>query len=173
MRMIVLILFFYGFNVSAHEAGETQAEIGPGKAVEAYDEHDGLKLSEKAKINLGIKTIPAPSSKTVRLKKESVVEIRDEAGIYILRSNWFQFVAVTLSKTKGGEFLVETKELKPTDEIVVKGVALLRVAHINLISSEPEEHEESEKHEHADKDEKGEEHEKHEDHTDEHEGERK
>lgn len=153
-KYLFLILFTVGAH--AHEAGETTAQVGEGKAVEAVDEHKGLKLGEKAKKTLNVKTQKVSVLKT--LPESSILKITDKRAMYVVRDGWFSLVYLS---SKPDSFVIPTG-LKPTDEIVISGSALIRVAHINVSDSgedEHEEHSESESHEEHEKDEKHDDHE--------------
>jgi hypothetical protein len=158
MKYLTLGVFLITFNSAAHEAGETRAQIGPGLAVEAYDEHEGLKLSTKAVNTLGLKTTPIEVGPTIKLPISSLVNVTDQHGIYVLRSGWFKFVPVKVTEKNSENIQISSKEIKPGDEVAVSGVPLLRVAHMNLLNEEDEHEEEGE----------GEHHDEEENHADEH-----
>lgn len=139
-----LFLMLFSVGAHAHEAGETTAQVGEGKAVEAVDEHKGLKLGEKAKKTLNVKTQKVSALKT--LPESSILKITDRRAIYIVRDGWFNLIYLN-SKPESFAF---PASLKPTDEIVISEGALIRVAHINVSEAgedEHEEHEDSESHE--------------------------
>ena len=147
---LFLVLFTISAHAHAHEAGETTAQIGEGKAVEAVDEHKGLKLGEKAKKTLNVKTQQVGA--LTKLPDSSILNITDKRAIYVLRDGWFSLIYLD-RKPESRAF---PPGLKPTDEIVVSGGALIRVAHINVSESGDEEHEghtENESHEENEKDE--------------------
>lgn len=126
----ILIFIFTSFFVSAHEAGETEVQVGPGKAVEAFDKAKGIKLSEKAIKNLNIQTKKLTSAQA---PASAILATQDRTSVFVKQNEWFRSVS--------------TKEVKPGDEVVIQGAALLRVALVNVSSdSEEEEHHEGEEH---------------------------
>lgn len=166
MKFLILCIFI-PFYVHAHEAGETQAQIGPGKAVEAYDKHTGIKLSAKALKALQVETMKVTSADPV-VPQSAVLMIQSKTALFALRNGWFKRIEVKASRD-GGTYKITSKEIKPGDQIVVRGAPLLRVAEMN-VSDVDEEHE--------DKDEEHKEHKEDDDHhhdeeKSEHEGEHK
>lgn len=136
---VTLLIFLLSMTAMAHEAGETQAQVGPGQAVESYDEHDGLKLSAKALKTLNIKTIKMTVDANATVPKSALVNVKEDKSIYILRDGLFKFVTVKINSSDTENSKITTPDLKSGDEIVVSGAPLLRVAHINLIATGSEE----------------------------------
>jgi hypothetical protein len=151
------LLILFSIFASAHEAGETRAQIGPGQAVESYDEHDGIKLSAKAIKALNIKTLASPMATRTAVPKSALLAVKEDKAVYVLRDGLFKFIPVTVESTQGETLKVASPDLKDGDQIVVSGLALLRVTHLNLVGSGKEEHDD-----HGDGEEhKAEEHENH------------
>lgn len=124
-----LVLLLISNGVTAHEAGETEAQVGPGKAVEAFDETKGIKLSEKAMKNLEIQTKKVSSA---LVPSNAILTIKDKTSVFVKTDGWFR--------------MISTKEVKSGDDVVVHGAALLRVAQINVSAeTEDDEHEEHSK----------------------------
>lgn len=132
MKVFLCVLMI--LNASAHEAGETEAQVGPGKAIEAFEESKGIKLSDKATKSLEIQTKKLNSAD---LPPSALIAIQEKTSVYVKKDGWYKLVSAT--------------DVKPGDEVVVRGAALLRVAHINVDTDEGhedrEEHSDKEEHE--------------------------
>lgn len=151
MNLIFIIILAISLPVSAHEAGETQAQIGPGKAVEAVDPKNGIKLSEKARKVLEIQLQKVISTKEMTVPRTAVLKIQAKSAIYVFRDGWFKLIDIDAQDLKNGNFRVSSDQIKQGDEIVTHGSALIRVAHMNVaIEDEHEEeghHSDEENHE--------------------------
>lgn len=101
------------------EEEESTGGVGPGNAVTAADEHDGIKLSDKAQKAIGLKTETFISGDVM---KSALVFHQDKVSVYRFKDGWFKLISVT--------------ELKSGDQIVVSGAALLRVAELDAFSTE-------------------------------------
>lgn len=141
--MIPFLFSFLLLNFSA----EGPAAIGPGNAVEAYEEARGFTLSAAAIKRIGIKTRPLPAAGEINLPAAAVVRSRGATGVYRRREGWFKLVPAEVSAAAPG-FRVRAKDLRAGDEVVEEGAAILRVTDINVSEKEsPGEHEEHEGHE--------------------------
>jgi len=133
MKLLLCILTLIS-HVAAHEAGETEAQVGPGKAIEAFEESKGIKLSDKATKSLEIQTKKMTSA---GLPPNALIAIQEKTSVYVKNDGWYRLVSAT--------------DVKLGDEVVVRGAALLRVAHINVNTDEGhedrEEHSDEEEHE--------------------------
>lgn len=149
MRLFFLGLFLFGSIVMAHEGGETIAQIGPGKAVELFDADKGLKLSQKAVKMLGLKAIDISTGTHISVPLKSAIYIKEDVALYILREGFFKFVPVKILTHTTNELTIDSAAFKSGDQIVIEGVPLLRIAHLNVMNTESEkhsDHEPSEKH---------------------------
>lgn len=126
---------------ASHKEGDEHGEegggpnVGPGKAVEALD-HEGLKLSAKAKAALGIKSVSLSGNGPHRVPAAGLVYFRDEVGVYRLRDGWFKLVEVRVSERNKREAVIGSSGLKPGDQVVVSGAARLRVVEMDVTSGE-------------------------------------
>lgn len=118
-----------------HEEEGESPNVGPGKAVEALG-HDGMKLSAKATAALGLKTVPLKGRSPYRVPFASLVFFRDEVGVYRLRDGWLKLVEVVVPEKTKLEATIRTSGLKPGDQVVISGVARLRVVEMDATSGE-------------------------------------
>lgn len=101
------------------EEEESTGGVGPGNAVTAADEHDGIKLSDKAQNAIGLKTETFTGGDVM---KSALVFHQDKVSVYRFKDGWFKMIPVT--------------DLKAGDQVVVSGTALLRVAELDAFSTE-------------------------------------
>lgn len=101
------------------EEEESTGGVGPGNAVTAADEHDGIKLSDKAKKVIGLNTEIFGGGDVM---KSALVFHQDHVSVYRFKDDWFKLIPVA--------------ELKVGDQVVVSGTALLRVAELDAFSTE-------------------------------------
>lgn len=111
-----------------HGHGTSKA-IGKGKAIEEVKDQDGFKLSNEALRSLNIK-LESINSSEFKISKQSLVTSKNQKGIYRYRDGFFKFLEIHILKEENGEYLVNCKDLKFGDQIVVSGVGLLRVADV-------------------------------------------
>lgn len=140
-----VLLLIAALSMAEEEEG-AGAKVGPGKAVEAVGK-EGLRLSPKAAAAIGLKTAPLRGKSPFRVPISSLVFFRDEQGVYRLRAGWLKLIEVELNGKTAKDGLIEAKELRSGDAVVVSGAALLRVAELNVAGGEDhdQEHEEKEK----------------------------
>ncbi|MBK8871775.1 MAG: efflux RND transporter periplasmic adaptor subunit [Elusimicrobia bacterium] len=126
-----------GNGEEGHEEGEEEASssVGPGNAVTATDQENGLQLSPEAVATLDIKTHPAPMESL--FPKKAIVTSKDETGVYRLRDGWYKLVqGKTEPQGDRVRFTPHRKQdLRPGDQVVVEGAPLLRVAELDAFST--------------------------------------
>ncbi|AYF44038.1 putative lipoprotein [Halobacteriovorax sp. BALOs_7] len=99
--------------------GHGNEKSGKNKAITEIDEHLGLKLSPQATARLKIKTIPF-SYNLSDLNKSSYVIIGKERALYRKRNGFYKLIDEHDFSTA----------FKPSDEIVIEGIELLRISDI-------------------------------------------
>lgn len=141
----MLVCYFLGAGGSSagEEGGETgRARVGPGMAVLAANEKDGMRFSEAAVRRLGLTFLKATAAEVQPVPLKSVVFFRDEAGVYRARGGWFKLVEVEVVARSPREARIRTSELKQGDRIVVEGARYLRAAELEILGAEKEEKDE-------------------------------
>lgn len=121
-----------------HEDGHSDEEesiggIGSGNAVTAADEHDGIKLSDKAIETIGLKT-EIWDGEFVSAK--SIVYHQDQTSVYRLKDGWYKLVPITIVSKIDQLVQITATDLTTGDTVVTSGVALLRVADLDAFSGE-------------------------------------
>ena len=164
MKKLILILFLISMPAYPHGGGEeAPPNVGPGKGIESYDEHDGMKLSKEAIKQFKIESNSLPSGTSWTLPKTAVVFSLAQTFIFKESDRVFQKVKVDVKPKDSLNVTISAKNLKAGDLVVVKGVPFLRVAEIDVTAGgeedehghgkESDEHKENEKHEgHDEKD---------------------
>ncbi|MBC7397846.1 MAG: hypothetical protein H7333_10430 [Bdellovibrionales bacterium] len=128
-RLVIgaLTLLFQGVDSSSAQ----EAAPAVTKAITEASKSDGIKLSPKAVVRIGLKTIPYSPAATLTLQSGAIVHSLGITGIYRLRDGWYKLIPVTLL-SKGKETMtLKVTDFRNTDQIVTEGVALLRVAEMD------------------------------------------
>jgi len=112
---------------------ESTGGVGPNNAVTAADEHDGIKLSEKAIQTIGLKT-ESWNGKSV--SGQTIVYHQDKTSVYRLKDGWYKLVPVTIISKTDNLVHITATELVSGDLIATSGVGLLRVADLDAFSGE-------------------------------------
>lgn len=125
----------------SHEHEEAQ-NTGPDKAVTKADPHLGLQLSEPAIKTIGLKTLPFNPSPSFAIPHASLVHERTQTGIYRLREGWFKFIPMPENPASDHRSpqSIQSADLKQGDQIVIEGASFLRIAELDVFSSEAEGH---------------------------------
>lgn len=119
-----------------HEEEEGASRAGPNKALLAISEKHGIQLSDKAKKRLGLTYYSLTNSEVFSISNQALVFSRGRVGVYRLREGWFKFVEVQKKQSDASKVSVQSPQLQAGDQIVVQGVALLRVADLDAFSEE-------------------------------------
>ena len=115
------------------EEEEAPASVGPGKAITAISEEEGLQLSEKAQRRLNLRFVTLSFSSPYSFPSQGLVYSQFEVGVYRLRKGWFKFVEVEKirpSQPSASSLLISSSELQSGDQIVIQGTGLVRVADL-------------------------------------------
>lgn len=128
MRMIAVAALLV-LSVQAFSAAE---EVLPQAAVE-YSPEKGMRLTEPALRTLEVKTEPIGAQRErFQLPAGALLYSQDRVGVYRLREGWYKFIKVVLLGRPTARASVRTAELKAGDQVVTRGVALLRVAQMDI-----------------------------------------
>lgn len=113
---------------SGHDHGGSKA-IGKGKAIVEVDEKKGFKLSREAikTLKLRLQNVDGP---TFKIDKKTLVTSKDNKGVYRYRSGFFKLLQAKIIKELKNGYMVEVKGVDFGDQIVIDGIALLKVTDI-------------------------------------------
>ena len=109
-------------------------ETPVNKAVLKTSKDLGFSLSDIARKTIGITTTPIESVGSHLVADAGMVRHLDKIGVYRLRDGWFKLLDVKILQQTPAGFVVSTSDLTKGDELVVQGVALLRVAEMEAFS---------------------------------------
>ena len=128
--LLVSILFLnFSFADENHEGGN----FGEGKAILDVTENGyKFKLSERAikTIKLKIQVISPLGENTFRVPKSSLISFGEQFGVFVVRNGWFEIVEIKVKNRKNNAINIISRKLSKSDQIVVSGVPLLRIAQL-------------------------------------------
>lgn len=120
----------------AHEDGEgheANANVGPGKAVEAFDEGGKLQLSPQAVSRLGLKSTAFQGSPLPRV---ALVQSEGKTYVYIDKGGRrYERRAVELG-TASGKTVTLRAGVKQGEKVVTSGASSLRVTELDLMAGD-------------------------------------
>lgn len=132
--LLLTILFSFHSFAESDEGGAAKDRVGPGKAVVAASQDQGIKLSDKALKTLDLAFVPVQNSH-LGVPRSALVYFQDFSAIYRLRDGWFRMVEVEPSYT-GDQATFSSKDLKPGDQVVIRNGSLLRVVELDVFGPE-------------------------------------
>lgn len=105
--------------------------IGEGKAIVKVDEKLGFKLSSIAIQNLKLE-LKSVSGNKLTVASDTVVKSKNLVGVYRFKDGFFKFLNAKVIKNnkKSKTMVIAVKDLNFGDQIVTKGVSLLRVSDV-------------------------------------------
>lgn len=123
-----------------HEEEGESKNVGPNKGIISYDEHDGFVLSPEAFKNFKVEYLTLQNAAPWSLPKAALVTTQEDRSVYRNRDGKLLRVDVSVvSKTKE-HAQIKSDDLRPGDQIVVRGAEFLRVAELDVTSGESGHH---------------------------------
>lgn len=100
--------------------------------VEVQDHGKKFKLSVKATkaLNLKFDEIKFLTNDSFEIPSTALVSFGESLGVFVVRDGWYELILVKTSSQKKSTIKISSTQLKKSDQIVVSGVPLLRVAHL-------------------------------------------
>ena len=98
------------------------------KAVVESSVSQGIRLSDKARATLAIQNTRLTWRISGPVPAGSLVHYQDKVGVYRHRKGWFKLVEVSVISVSASRVTIRSEDLDTGDDVVVSGVALLRVA---------------------------------------------
>lgn len=136
LKSLFLFIIFSTISISLWADEETASKspsVGPDKAVLEASPEKGIKLSDKAKTTLGVQT--QRISKNLSVPHAALIFERNEIGIYVKHGDFYKYLEVEVKNTTSPQSTIESPKVKEGDDVVIEGAALLRLAEINVFSS--------------------------------------
>lgn len=139
MKFLILMLIVvssYSAVSFASENGESESSqrFGPGKAIEAFDKEQGFKLSDRSASAMGVSFRRLDQAGPWLIPRESVIQLKQSAGIYRKYDGWISMVLVKILRREGDNLLVTSEDLELGDEVAVTGAVFLRMTDADLNS---------------------------------------
>ena len=88
----ILFSMFLAFSIGAI------AETREGKAVYEVSSDLGIKLTEKAIVNIEVKTAKINANNQLNIPTDALVYFQDQIGVYRLRDGWYKLVPIKILK---------------------------------------------------------------------------
>lgn len=124
-----------------HELGhEENSQVGAGKGIVSASEEHGIQISPQAEKVFEIQRVTIQQTQTIELPKTAVVTAGTEVNLYRYRDGHYKRIDFELIRKTEKQIVVLSKDLKKGDEIVVRGMGLLRIAEIAAFGGAPEGH---------------------------------
>ena len=129
---LLIGLLFTNFS-HAEKDDHEGSSFGEGMAIiDVHDNGHRFKLSDKAIASLKLKheAISSLDKGTYKISKNTLVSFGEEFGVFVVRDGWFELIEVEIKSRKKDFISISSKNLNKSDQIVVSGVPLLRVAQL-------------------------------------------
>ena len=104
------------------------------KAVTAFSEETGFKMSKKALDTMAIKFESISTPSPWKVSKGSLVRIKHVTGVYRRLDGWIDFVLVTVVRSQGEWVWITSPDLEKGDEIAIANTVFLRMTEADLKS---------------------------------------
>lgn len=132
--LLTLLIMTSGLAYGDEGGGAAKERVGPGKAVEAANEKEGFRLSEKALKSMALSFAKVISHQQA-VPTQALVSFQDFSAIYRYRDGWFRLVEIEPS-VNSGRASFSSKEFRPGDQMVVQGGNMLRVVELDIFGPE-------------------------------------
>lgn len=111
-----------------------ESGFGEGKAILAVkNEGEMFQLSPESEkfLNVQTRNIQFLSPNTIRIPRETLVEFKDELGIFIKSKGWFKLVEVAIVSENQSDLVIKPKKsVGIEDLLVIRPLGTLRAAHL-------------------------------------------
>lgn len=118
---------------------EANSQVGPNKGIAEADKEKGFKLSPEAEKNFELQKIKVDSVQ-FEIPTSAVVTSGVEINLYRLRDGFYTRIDFTEIKKNGSHVIVKSDDVRPGDEVVVKGMGFLRMTEITAFDGAPAGH---------------------------------
>ncbi len=109
-------------------------------AVVRADKTEGIQLSETARINIGLKKgqyMPRyrRGYNYYLLPAQSLLFFENQTAVYVARNHWLRMIHVKILKKYKDSYLVQCRYFRSQDRLIVAGLALLRLTHLDAFGA--------------------------------------
>lgn len=105
------------------------------KAITDVSSKKGIKLSAKAKNNIGFKTIKLGLKTPFEVPGSCIVHSKDKVGVYRIKDEWIKFEIIKVI-SQNTSTVVFSGPFTSGEEIVSEGAPLVRVSEMEAFASE-------------------------------------
>lgn len=123
----------------AHQSEENN-QVGPGKGIISASPSEGIRISPEAEKNFNILRIPVAAKTQLVIPRSAIVTSGVEVNLYRYRNGNYKRIDFNLIDKKATEVIIQSKDLKSGDEIVIRGMGFLRIAEISAFGGAPDGH---------------------------------
>ncbi len=146
----IIVLFFSLTCAESDKQGERSHqqdqdnELHDDKAIIKSDKNKGIQLAHHVIKELKIRTTSlqkyAVAKNIFKIPKKSLVYFKDDVGIYYQRNSWYNLQHVSIKNIEKEIVTIVVRGLKTTDKLVIDGVSILRLAHLETFVAHGEGH---------------------------------
>lgn len=133
--ILTIVLSSLSFAQGEESGKSAKDRVGPGKAVLAASEKDGLQLSDKAIKNFSLEFQNVNELSKITVPNSALVRFQDFTAVYRERNGWFRMIEIE-PKIKGTSVIFFSKDVKPGDRIVIQNAGLIRVVELDVFGPE-------------------------------------
>lgn len=140
--LLSFVAFTFAVNAEKGERGhehEEGGQVGPDKGIMEASEQKGIKLSPEAEKNFELARVKVAEA-TITLPKKAIVTAMAEVNVFRYRGGFYKRIDFEFMNRSGDAVTIRSKDLKPGDEIVTRGLGFLRLAEIAAFGGAPEGH---------------------------------
>ncbi len=122
------------------ESEEANPQVGPTKGILEASKDNGIKLSPEAEKNFEITKLGVLGNGNFQIPKSAIVTAATEVNLFRFRNGFYKRIDFILVSKTSDKATVNSKDLKPGDEVVITGLGFLRIAEIAAFGGAPEGH---------------------------------
>ncbi|HLT22192.1 MAG TPA: hypothetical protein VKZ84_02075 [Bacteriovoracaceae bacterium] len=112
----------------------TLVTLNTAFAAATKNEDGSFKISDKAKMTMGIRFQKLDNRNQWLLPKSSLVKIKFTEGVYRKIQDDITYVIVNVIKSNENHVFIESEDLESGDEVAIEGVQFLRLTESDLNS---------------------------------------
>jgi hypothetical protein len=145
-NIFLLIIVLISFSAQASEDDHGHKEHAKENHKADHEEHQEntavFQMSAKAISVLSIKAEKLTSLKkhTYEIPSGALLVYGEEKGVYKKTDNQFELIEVSVLKKSKDTYVIKSSNLKSNDQIVINGLPLLRVTHLQASGQGGEAH---------------------------------
>lgn len=124
----------------ADEHGAGNPAVGANRGILSVNDKDGFKLADSAIKTFGLKLMPVGSLSNVRIPMSAIYYGLQETNVYRARSGFFKRIDFKILQKSSDTLVISSNDLASGDQLVIGGVAFLRIAELQAYGGVADEH---------------------------------